>query len=273
MERKILVDERQLAYGSFFTDDFAKEAFAIADRTPRLQVAIFDLVADWRSASYVGAIPSLLPTILKQFHDSFMNYETPPSGILTYSETILTKLSSEVPELAISPELQAKLRERIVSISDEVLAANSAVKLELNSDEVWQEYLKAHAFVMGLHGTMRAVYLSVYGAYENFITRVLSVAHNGERVRVTDRDFNKLFRSVLNDVIDEAWFADKIQTAKLVRHALMHAGGRVTKELQDRVIPIAVADKQLHVFPEHVAELYKTLKAQAHNVMTAKCFS
>jgi len=272
MEKPLIIDKRQEAYGTFFSDNFGHEAFAASDDAPVLAAPIFDLIGDWRSASYVGALPASIPHSIKQFHDSFVNAETTATGILRYSDVILTKLSRELPDLVANSELQRLLREKIVVLSSEISEASSVVRQELDGDAVWQQYLSLHPFHMGLHGTMKLVYLAVYGAYETFVVQALSVAHGGKRIRVTDRDFRKDFRDALGDIIDDAWFAEDIRVARLVRHALMHAGGRVTDDLRRCKIPLVVHDDILNVFPEHISDLYNALKAPALAIMKASCF-
>ncbi len=137
---------------------------------------------------------------------------------------------------------------------------------------MWQAYLELIPFQLGLHGTMRLVYLAVYNSYENFLVQALSIALGGKRIRVTDQSFKADFRAVLGDLIDDAWFRQEIHLARLVRHALAHAGGRVTDELQKHVIPLEVHEGYLHVFPEHISALYRTLQAPALAIMRAACF-
>ncbi|WP_372721646.1 hypothetical protein [Novipirellula sp.] len=225
MERQLIIDTRQEAYGSFFTDNFAREAFSASDSAPLLKEPIFDLIADWRSASYAGALPAQIPGSIKQFHDAFVNLET-----------------------------------------------TASVKQEIDGENIWQQYLSLHPFHVGLHGTMRLVYLAVYGAYENFLVRSLSIAHNGKPIRVTSSDFKKDFRDKLGVLIDDAWFAEDIRIARLVRHSLMHAGGRVTDDLRRCKIPLVVHNDFLNVFPEHVFALYNALKVPALAVMQAVPF-
>ena len=272
MEKPLIIDRRQEAYGTFFADNFGHEAFAASDAASLLAETIFDLVADWRSASYVGALPATIPNSIKQFHDAFVNAETTAACILRYSDVILTKLSREIPDLVVNPELQRKLQEKVVALSSEISEANASVRQELDGEAVWQEYLGLHPFHMGLHGTMRLVYLAVYGAYENFVVRSLSIAHGGKRIRVTDRDFNKNFRDALGDLINKAWLAEDIHVARLVRHSLIHAGGRVTDDLRGCRIPLVVHEDLLNVFPEHVSNLYNALKVPALAIMRAEPF-
>ena len=47
MQKKpLIIDKRQEAYGTFFSDNFGHEAFVVSNETPVLAEPIFDLVAD-----------------------------------------------------------------------------------------------------------------------------------------------------------------------------------------------------------------------------------
>ncbi|MBU0699630.1 MAG: hypothetical protein ABIK98_08415 [Pseudomonadota bacterium] len=272
MEKQLIVDDRPESYGPFFVDDFAHKAFDASDDISVLREPVFDLIADWRSASYAGALPYLIPSSIKGFHDAFVNKAPSTAGILKYSSVVLAKLSQQIPQVTSDPALQRALGEKIVALANEICAAAASVTHELDENSIWQQFLSLHPFYLGLHGTMRLVYLSVYGAYENFIVRILSIAHGGARIRVTDRDFKKRFRGAFGDLIEDAWLSPEINAFKLVRHAIMHAGGRITPDLRSVRIPVVVHDDALHIFPEHIRQLYDTLKEPALRLMQAKCF-
>ncbi len=272
MEKVVVVDDRQDQYVPFFVDNFAHEAFAASDTAAKLREPIFDLVFDWRSASYAGAMPAQIPVSIKVFHDAFVNSNFSQNDILQYSEVILKKLSYQLPELVADPNLIRRLRQKIVMLSCEIAETTSSIKQEIDAEAIWKQFFDLKPFKLGIHGTMRLVYLAVYGAYENFIVRALSIAHEGKRVRVNHPEFKKDFRAALGPLIETAWFAEDIRVARLVRHALIHAGGRVTKDLQAYEIPLKVSDGYLNIFPEHISQLYNLLKSPALDVMRARRF-
>ncbi|MFN6399003.1 MAG: hypothetical protein ACK449_03830 [Planctomycetota bacterium] len=266
MQGSLMIDTRKEAYGTFFKDDFAKKAFEVSDDCNELRRPVFDLISAWRSTSYSGALPSVLVMTLKSFHDGYAN-EPSSAGMLRYSEVVLAKLCLEIPALTENGELCRSLQSRIVDISAQIVEADRATKLELDSESAWQEYLKLHPFVMGVHATMRQTYLAIFGAYENYIVSLLKIGLGGAPVRVTDRDFTKKFRDVFGDLVESAWLEPRILVAKRVRHAIIHAGGRVTRDLEGQKIPVVVHDDHLHVYPEHNKALYDVLKVPAFAMM------
>jgi hypothetical protein len=270
--KSIMFDQRQGEYGPFFVDDFAVEALGASRDVESLRRITFDLVADWRSASYAGALPSLIPMSIKSFHDGFVNSKQSASGVLKFSEAILAKLSREITDLTCDPALQRSIQTRLIQISSDIIEIDASLEQVLDQEIVWQQFLALHPFVLGLHATMRQTYLSVYGAYENFVVRLLALARPGERIRVTNKEFKSLFRASFGDMVETVWFEPSIHAARLVRHSLMHAGGRVTKDLRSIQIPVVEHDDHLHVYPGHIRTLYQKLKVPALELISSKVF-
>jgi hypothetical protein len=272
MQGSIMFDTRMESYGTFFKDDFGVRALNIAKECSVLERPAFELIKSWRSASYAGALPSLLATQLKGFHDAYTS-EPSSAGMLKYSERVLTKLRLELPALVENGELCRAIQAKILDISVQLTEADRSLNLRLDAQSVWQDYLKENAFVMGVDATMRQTYLAIFGAYENFIISLLKIASNGQSVRVTNPDFVKRFRDVFGNLVQSAWLDARVNSAKLVRHALMHAGGSVTEDLKRiQKIPVMMNDDQLYVYPEHNLELYKLLQAPAFALLQSTVF-
>ncbi|MBC7820027.1 MAG: hypothetical protein IAG10_24355 [Planctomycetaceae bacterium] len=273
MSRNLMFDNRPESYGSFFTDDFAKRIFEASDDVETLKPIVFDLVADWRAASYAGAMPGLIPSSLKGFHDAFVNDSEPNTGTLQMATAVAARVSQLMPELTSDPALQRRFRECLVQVAAEMKEINGKIRVEMSLDEVWEKYTALPPFIMGLSGTLRLVLVSVYSAYENFVVRALSLAHNGRPFSVKDKkEFAKGFRGAFGDFYDRAWTHSRIHAYRLVRHSFVHAGGRVTKELRDVRIPVVVQDDFLHVYPEHIKELYGLLSGPALELAQSKSF-
>ena len=79
--------------------------------------------------------------------------------------------------------------------------------------------------------------------------------------RTSDRDFNQRLRSAFgDDVARQCWLNGDIAIVRDVRHALSHAGGRVTKRLENKKHGIKVLNGQLHIVPEDNRRTIKTLR-------------
>jgi hypothetical protein len=272
MQKSILVDDRQEQYTTFFQDDFAKQAIAASRHHSGLRQLTFDFVAELRGISYAAALPVLVPSSIKEFHDSFANAEPSSTGILKYSKAILTRLAREIPELLISSELNHKLQIELVRISNEITEIDSRVKTELDGELLWRHYLSQGPFHLGLHSTLRQCYLNIYGAFENFVVRCVSIADGKSPMRASDNDFKKSLRRHFGEIADGCWYSTDLNAARLVRHSLIHAGGRITNDLMKIKIPIIVHEEHLHVFPEHLRSLYAVVSAAALKFVRAPVF-
>jgi|LakMenEpi03Aug12_release.lakeMendotaPanAssembly.Ray.scaffolds.fasta_scaffold41451_1 hypothetical protein len=262
MQGSIWIEDRLEAYGAFFRDDFAIKALEASKRSERLDRIAFDLVCAWRSASYSGALPAVLVMTLKKFHDGYTN-EPRSAGMLKYSEVVLSQLCLAVPTLTLDEKLGRAIQSSILDISCRIVEVDKSLKLDLDLEAAWKDYLKIVPFQLGVHALMRQTYLAIFSAYEDYIISLLKLASGEPNIRITDRDFNKKFRGAFGDLVESVWYDSRIQKAKLVRHALMHAGGRVTKDLECHDIPVKVHEGYLHIFPEHNQALYDLLKVPA----------
>ena len=273
MDRRIRLDVRPASYGSFMTDDFAEVAFEASKDVEPLCEIVFDLVADWRMASYSGALPSVIPSSLKTFHDAYVNETEPNTGILKFSDAIIGRMAQVTPEVSADPSLQRTLRENLVKISSEIQEIGQKTRIEMSTESVWSKYFEFPAFQLGISSTLRLVLVSVYCSFENFVVRALRLAHNGKPFRITRaKEFQKGFRAAFGDLYDRGWKNSRLEAYRRVRHAFMHAGGRITDELKTVNIPVVIDGDTLHVFPEHIKELYDLLKPAALEIIRSTTF-
>ena len=273
MQRTILLDDHPGSYGSFFNDDFAKAALDASEDVEGLHRIVFDLVADWRAASYCGALPSTIPSSVNSFLEGYVNEQEPNTGTLRFADAIVRRMAQIMPEVSADPAMQRRLHDSLVRVAAEIKEIGGRIRIEVNAKEVWDEYLSLVPFQLGLSATMRLVLISVYSAYENFVVRGISLADGGRPIRITDRKaFESRFRAAFGDLYERGWRDPRIHAYRLVRNAFLHAGGRVTKELQAVGIPVAPDEGGLHVFPEHIKELYSLLKGPALELIRSSSF-
>ena len=265
MQRSIKIDERKEAYGTFFHDDFAKKALEASKRSESLDRIAFDLVCAWRSTSYSGALPAVLVMTLKSFHDGYTN-EPRSAGMLKYLEAVLSQLYLAVPALTSNEKLSRSIQSSILDISCRIVKADKPDKTDFDLEAAWKDYLKTTPFQMGVHALMRQTYLAIF-------ISLLKLASGDPNIRINSKDINKKFRGTFGNLVESVWFDTRIQKAKLVRHAVMHAGGRVTKDLECQEIPVLVHEGYLHIFPEHNQALYDLLKVPALAILESSSFS
>jgi len=262
-----MYETRQSEYRPFFDDDFGPVAINEAEQATSIAQPIRDLLLDWRSASYAGAIAAIAPETLTNFQHGYADNSDRPKRILEYSDVILTRLAIEIPELCADVRLRDVIQSRLAGITKEIIEINDNLEVNVDPESVWKHYLSQGPFQMGLHASMRLCYLSIFTAYESFLVRVMQTALPNESVRVGTKPFNKQLREIFGELREAIWFDERIRTTGLVRHAFVHAGGRVTKDLLQRKMPVVEKENTLHVYPCHLRELYQLLKSPAHQMM------
>jgi hypothetical protein len=168
----------------------------------------------------------------------------------------------------VDPSSVRRLQERIVNLGAEMEEARDRAKFEFQMEEMWRSYLGKHAYQLSLWGSQRICYVSIYNSYENFLVRSLQIARSIDSCRVTDKDFPKnLAASFGDDVRDKCWISNiQINVARLARHALSHAGGRVTDDLAKHKHGFVVKDDRIQVTPEKTKALFSLLKNAVYSL-------
>ncbi len=271
MQKQLFLEPRQSQYRPFFQDDFAEKAMDMSKDVPDLINPVFDLIADLRAASYASAIPANGPTAIKIFHDAMIEGGAGPKAVLDFAETILSVVSLELPEINGIPELRRKLLEKLVEVSDRTVEASRQVReiaTPLDAEAVWQTYFSLSPFQLGLHAAMKQSYVSIYVAFESFVVRCTKLAHGIDSLRVSDSNFNRHL-DIFGSIAQKHWHSKELQAAKEVRNAIVHNGSRITEKLKKLDIPVEAANNEVHVYPEHLRNLYSTVSTAALGFITS----
>lgn len=260
--RKVYVHTKPESYRNFLSDDWGERVHALALPASKLSELVFDVVLDWRAVAYAVSLPAMLPEQVKGYHDSFVNNGEVNTSLLRLADGICSKLEQRIPELTSDPVLIRRLRAEVVDFGSE-MSKRSGFEIELPLDELWEDYIKLPAFFLGLWGSQRIGYVSIYNAYDNFVVEMVSVAMSRTQCRSSDRDFSGLFAQAFGESLKEkCWTSGKLNVARAARHALSHAGGRVTKQLAD-LRPghdFIIENERIQITPDKTKQLYELLK-------------
>ena len=261
--RKVYVHTTPDSYRNFLSDDWAARIDALTSPVPKLSALVLDVVLDWRAAAYAVSLPAMLPEQVKGYHDSFVNSGEINTTFLRLAEGICRKLVRLIPELTSDPALIRRLQAEIVNLGSDLEAAKSGTEIELPLHELWQEYITLPAFYLGLWGSQRIGYVSIYNAYDNFVVEMVRLALSPPRCRSSDSGFNNLFTNAFGEPLKaKCWTDSPVNIARAARHTLSHAGGRVTKELND-LRPkhdFVVEGGRIQITPDKTKDLYAVLK-------------
>jgi hypothetical protein len=146
---------------------------------------------------------------------------------------------------------------------DETTANRDKAILEaaqFDVDGYWQHALANSEFQLSLWGSQRLCYGGLYYAYEDFLLRVFKLVKSDPNYRIQDKfskDFSDAFSVPLRDY---CWSDPDVLAARFVRHALVHAGGRVTKDVKSVKHGIEVVDDELQIMAPDTKALFFLLK-------------
>ena len=260
--RNIFLRTRPEAYRNYLTDAWCERIESLTSSSPHLSELVFDIVLEWRAASYAASLPALIPEHTKTYHDSFVNTGQVNTTLVRLAEGISGNLARRIPELTSDPSLIRRIQTAIVNLGSDLEAAKSDNEGEMSLDGIWNDYLKLPPFFLGLWGSQRIVYMAIYNSYENFFVQLVRTATGNQRCRAGDSDFNKLVVVAFDSGIKEkCWTDNRLSVARLARHSLSHAGGRVTEEL-DKIRPkheFAVEGDRIQITPDKTKALFELL--------------
>ncbi|MGA2062226.1 MAG: hypothetical protein ABSG67_17215 [Thermoguttaceae bacterium] len=261
IRRNAYIETSLESYRDFFSDDWGERIDALTNSAPKLSEIVFDIMMEWRAAAYTASLPVSILDTMKAYHDGFVKTGELNSTILRLAKGVTAKLARKVPELTADTSLIRRLQEQIIVLGADLEDARSRAKLEFPMKEVWNSYLDKYPYQLSLWGSQRICYVSIYNSYENFLVRSLQIARSISNCRATDRDFKKKFAdSFGNLLLNKCWTSNGINIARLARHALSHAGGRVTDDLAKQKHGFVVRDGRIQVTPEKTKALFSLLK-------------
>lgn len=135
----------------------------------------------------------------------------------------------------------------------------------INRNDIWEQLKQTNAFNAALGKTSENCYVAIYCAYEDYILNSIKAFLSKEKLRVTDRDFNKKLTDVLGEkVAGKCWNNNKLDLAKEIRNSLVHNGGRPTKSLLRRQNLPEIIENNILITPVEVRELYSMIKDCAY---------
>ena len=259
--RTVYVTTTLDAYRNFFSDDWGERVDRLTANKPKLSEIVFDLMMEWRAAAYTASLPVSILEHMKAYHDGFVKTGELNTNLLRLAQVIPAKLAQELPELAADPSLIRRIQEKLVDLGAKMEEARDNATMEFPLEETWQSYLQEHVYQLSLWGSQRICFVSIYNSYENFLIRAVCIAQSIDSCRTSNKDFKKyLVESFGGPLQDKCWTGSDVNIARLARHALSHAGGRVTDKLEKQDHGFVIRDGRIQVVPEKTKALFSLLK-------------
>lgn len=258
----IRIDDRLEDYRPMFDARWAADIERLARRT-KLAGPVSALVLNWRAAANTCAMPWLTVHSLSGHWNAFLAAQEPFSERLT--KTLADRLAVSMGD-AISHSKRKRLAEAVEQIGREIQAETHeapAARREVAS--LWAALLEDGEFQLALWGSQRIGYGSIYHSYEDFVRQCISLAlgkpeYRGQRIHALIRDASRTFGKRIADYC----LADHtVRTARLVRNALAHGGGKETAQLRATSHEFVVENSTVQILASDTRELYDRLKRRA----------
>ena len=265
--KHVQIDNRLKPYRTFFDHEWARRIGHLASGT-RLDEPVFSLRMAWKSVANTHLMPWLLADSLAGLLQSFLQGTEPAASrvIRAIHDQLLKSIGGSLPMRA-RKRLSAKINDLSASA---ILARDQAQRLlqrRYNSNAIWQELLQTSEFQLSIWGSQRVCYGALYHAFEDFTRQCIAIASReeddgrppGGTLKVARRIYgNNFVHSVLED--------HALTVARLVRNALAHHGGRLTKELENINHGFDVEDGVVQIMACDTANLYHVLKSKAYEL-------
>jgi hypothetical protein len=241
----------------------------------RIEDAVFDLSISWKAAANTHAVPLLTVAGEQSFKEGAIGGHQWKAFIPRIIGHITRRICGEV---RLTNMKQKEVLQAVTKLAAEAdAAAEVTARVETGSvQELWRAYTTpgmpgASEFHLVIWGSQKACCSSVFHAYEAFILDVLCAADSkleGKRLDypTMGKEAERLFGKPIADscVLDA-----KIETARDVRNALAHRGGRENDRLKAKPHGILVDDSRLQVMPANNKQLFDLLKERAYRLAEA----
>jgi hypothetical protein len=250
-------------YRIALTRGWAKHLYSIMPRGNRLRPIAFDLVGDLRYISMTASLPSQLAMQLSAFAGGFAREDVTPSIAKTVADAIATRLAGRLAACGkLTESAMTEIRGECMMIRQEVAAAASKTPV-VTTEAVWRDYLENKGFQFGVWGIQRICFAAAFNAYDNFLTRCVSVALGRPNFR---RKSPEKFEAALDhfgtDAAKILWLDNAVEVPRMIRHSLSHCGGRETDELRQVNHGLPVHDGYIQITASHNAKLLRVIESR-----------
>lgn len=264
IKRTTYIQDRLDAYEGFFDPEWKWDFMQVIQGT-KLQEVGFDLVRNWEAASNARAMPWVMIKCLEVAEHRKIEEAEPLEikKIRILKEKLLARIESQGERLR--PMLRKKLQQAINEVDDEATEALRKAKNKVHESQrdLWESLADVEAFHSSLWSSERTCYAPLYYSYEWFLKECLGIKRNESDFRI-GREFQRQFRKAFGESLTSmCWTDQRVNVARLARHAFAHNGGRITKELAKQPHSFRLEGDEIQVAASMTTALFHLLKDRA----------
>lgn len=265
-EKPVQISQDLDDYKSFFDHSWARTIDEIA-KDRRLRELVFDLCAVWKGTANTHRMPWLLPNLTQSFSDGQLDLGD------TFVGKMVEKMAKDLPDKmrgVFSGPARARLRTILNQMANEVRRKRTKPIVEFEvGTKMWSDLVSQQEFQVSLWATQRLCYGAVYFAYEDFVICNIKLVKGVDNYRIPQKesDFRAEFSDLYDeDLFEECWADGGVEIARLVRHALVHNGGRLTRSLEGKKKRLSLIGNEIQILPSHTRSLFDLLKIRASSI-------
>lgn len=270
--RQITNDQRLELYDTFFDHGWAREVMVSAQGTP-IANAVFDLTISWKAAANTHRMPFMLMSFLQAFWDGIKRKDVGKALVPKAVREIQRRLCSEVK---LTQTKKKQVQTILDKIAADVLRAEEEADVAYPGAAMWEDANNpskpgSSELQLGIWASQRLCFGALYHAYENFIRELIGMKKGEPDYRLPrfPRFLEDATECLGPGLVAECITDPAVNTARLIRHALAHKGGRVTDELREIGHNLPVNGGVLQVLAPHNWALFDLLKVKVTRLVGA----
>ncbi|MFI4861870.1 MAG: hypothetical protein ACIAXF_14450 [Phycisphaerales bacterium JB063] len=251
------------AYETFFDHDWARRVGRRVQKTP-FDDMVFKLCFQWKGAANTSALPFILVDMCSSFSDGYINGQRPRPLILL--DAIAGRLGDKM-SLPQDSDVRVKMLEGISEIDLELTQKLAMNPYSMDKEELWDGLVVNSELAMAILMSQRMCYSNLFFGYEDFVVRVVKLVSGIDGVR-SGRNFDRHLEDTFGKHWKhDLWQSEHIRVPRLVRHALVHAGGSETAELQKVKHGFEVIGGRLQITVLDTRELFARLSTTVEKLI------
>jgi hypothetical protein len=265
MDKQIFITTDLKAYAAFYDVKWANELTAQC-RDTKLDRPFFDLCASWKGISNARQMPVMMINLFKS------GVEGATRPYTAYAHRFTTTLRETiVARVPLSDSQRKSLDAGLQSIQAGTADVLQSAKYALDAEKLWEQFTQELEIRLSLWKSEEAAYVMMFFAYESFLASCVGIFRGNPayRARRAEELGNDLETEFGKQVSDSCWRAELVTIARLVRNALLHNSGRLTRELEQYRSRIVVVERdEIGISAVVTNELATCLKSCVTSFMT-----
>ena len=259
----ILYDHNLDSYQGFFDHEWSKHVLDFTKGT-NLEYIVKNICISWKGISNARRLPYLMTDMISAATEGAVNRL--PVVTSEMISKLIHRISNglEINKITLKKSDRKALVDELEQTNKELIERSKEKPYTANRNEVWPISIDQDEFIFSLWMSEVNAYCAIYFAYEIFLIDSIKSIKKLAKLRTTSTRFQQELESLVGPELTESlWSGNVVEKARLIRHALVHNGRKITADLQryrDKLV--LTDDDEVVIMPENTTQLYKDLQVR-----------